>query len=141
MILAVDLGLRCGLACYGRDGELKWFRSHHFSDRSALKRAAYRIVQDARPECVVLEGDARLAAIWSRVAEKQGAIVLHPTPEQWREELLLPRQRQSGTDAKAAARALAIRLIDEHANQGATELRTDTAEAICLGYWALRGLG
>ncbi|MEO1175216.1 MAG: hypothetical protein AAFX94_24645, partial [Myxococcota bacterium] len=114
-----------------------WFRSHHFSDRSALKRAAYRIVHDCQPDTLVLEGDARLAAIWTKAAAKLNPAVLHPSPERWREELLLPRDQLSGVEAKAAARTLALKLIEKHAPRGATELRTDTAEAICLGYWAL----
>lgn len=38
-LLAVDLGLRSGLALYGRDGRLREYRSQNFGSQSRLKRA------------------------------------------------------------------------------------------------------
>lgn len=139
-VLAVDLGLRCGLAYFEDSGTLVWFRSHHFANVGALKRAVYGLVRDADPAVVVVEGDRRLAAIWERSALKLGATLVHPSPEQWRRDLLLPREQTSSAVAKASARTLAEQIIAERGVAGATELRTDTAEAICLGWWALREL-
>ncbi len=139
-ILAVDLGLRCGLAFFEADGTLAWFRSHHFANVAALKRAVYGLVRDANPSLVVVEGDSRLAAIWEKSALKLGASLVHPSPERWRRDVLLPREQRSSAVAKASAHTLAETLIAERAANGATELRTDTAEAICLGWWAFKEL-
>ncbi|MEM6274302.1 MAG: hypothetical protein AAF735_03580 [Myxococcota bacterium] len=136
-ILAVDLGLRTGLARFSADNRLSWFRSHHFANTTALKRAVYGIVRDAEPYLVVVEGDRGYASIWEKAALKWGAEVSHPSPERWRADLLLPREQVSAEEAKAAARVLARRIIEDHGESRATELRTDTAEAICLGYWAM----
>ncbi|MEO0814791.1 MAG: hypothetical protein AAFY60_18150, partial [Myxococcota bacterium] len=105
--LAVDLGLRCGLAFFESDGTLLWFRSHHFANVSALKRAVHGIIREAMPTTVVVEGDSRLAAIWEKSALKLGASLVHPSPERWRGDVLLPREQLNASSAKAAARNLA----------------------------------
>ena len=38
-LLAVDLGVRTGLACWGDDGRLRWYRSQNFGDAARLRRA------------------------------------------------------------------------------------------------------
>ncbi|MBT4053225.1 MAG: hypothetical protein HOE73_09060, partial [Bacteroidetes Order II. Incertae sedis bacterium] len=40
-LLAIDMGLRAGLAVFGRDGKLIWYRSRNYGNRSRLKKAAY----------------------------------------------------------------------------------------------------
>jgi hypothetical protein len=40
----VDLGLRSGLALFGSDGRLRWYRSQNFGSQSRLKRAGGREV-------------------------------------------------------------------------------------------------
>ena len=37
-LLAVDLGLRTGLAAFGDDGRLRWYRSQHFGSTASLRR-------------------------------------------------------------------------------------------------------
>lgn len=38
-LLAVDLGVRAGLACYDESGRLRWYRSSDFGDAARLRRA------------------------------------------------------------------------------------------------------
>jgi hypothetical protein len=42
-LLAVDHGLRIGLALTAADGDLLWFRSHHFPSKRALCRMAWAL--------------------------------------------------------------------------------------------------
>ena len=137
-LLSVDLGLRSGIALFDSEGVLLRYRSTNFGSRSRLKKAVYKLIRDAGPpKLLVLEGSRDLATIWRRAAEKQGVEVLEVAPETWRRELLEPRQRRSGQDAKEAADALAREIIDECGADAPTSLRHDAAEAIAIGYWAL----
>lgn len=62
--------------------------------------------------------------------------------ERWRADLILPRDRRSGADAKAAADALARAVI---AWSGAPApkgpLRHDAAEAVGAGLWGVLDAG
>ncbi len=137
-LLAVDLGLRSGIALFDATGTLRRYRSTNFGSRSRLKKAVYRLIRDAGPpELLVVEGSRDLASIWRKAAEKQGVEVIEVKPETWRRELLEPRRRRSGTDAKQAAQELACEIIDECGGDAPTSLRHDAAEAIAIGYWAL----
>lgn len=44
-LLSVDLGLKTGLALYGEDGRLLWYRSHNLGATDRLRRAAHVILQ------------------------------------------------------------------------------------------------
>ena len=137
-ILAVDLGLRSGLAVFAEDGELVRYRSTNFGSRRRLKKAVYGLIREAGPpQILVLEGARNLASIWEKAAEKQGVEVICVAPETWRQDLLVPRQRRSGADAKEAAQDLAREIIEERGGHRPTSLRHDAAEAILIGYWAL----
>ena len=66
-LLAVDLGLRTGLAIYGPDGRLKSYRSKHFGSNSELRRGVSTIVNECPPLAWVwLEGGGDLALIWEK---------------------------------------------------------------------------
>lgn len=135
-MLAIDLGLRTGLALYGRDGKLRWYRSHHFRNRAALKRGVYQIMRPITGlEVVVMEGDKHLAQIWGRLAAKWGAQTRRIDAACWREVLLDPCQQRSGADAKAHADSAARELIAWSGLSKPTALRHDTAEAILIGAW------
>ncbi len=141
-LLAIDLGLRAGFACFalGSAPELLWYRSRTFASVGKLKLGVAAILDDAAPVAtLVVEGDKHLGDIWAKLAEKRGALVLRVSPERWRTELLLPRQRRHGKDAKAAAIDIAGDVI---AASGApmpkTPIGDDVAEAICIGLWGVQ---
>ena len=74
-LLAVDLGLRAGLALYGNDGRLRWYRSHNFGNMTRLKRGVYTILNELPTlHWLVLEGGGPLALIWRKEAENSGAL-------------------------------------------------------------------
>jgi hypothetical protein len=141
-LLAIDVGLRTGLALYGADGRLRSYRSQHFANTASLKRAGYLVLRNV-PDLthLALEGGTNLAEAWTHVAEHRGLAVLHTVAEVWRPQLLLPRHRRSGHEAKLHADELARRVIDWSDAPRPTALRHDTAEAILVGLWAVHALG
>ncbi len=133
-LLAVDLGQRTGLALF--EGQrLLWYRSQHFGRRNQLRRAIPRILREAKPACLYVEGDRGLAALWAKVAERLGILLKQVSPETWREPLLLPRERR---DPKAHAARLAREVIQARGGPKPIHLRHDAAEAILIGDWALK---
>ncbi len=141
-LLAVDLGLRCGLALFDAEAGLQWYRSSHFGSRSQLKRAVYGIMRPIDGlAALAIEGDRDLGDIWAKLAAKWDVEVLRVAPETWRACLLLDRQQTSGTAAKEAADAVARRVIGASGADNPTSLRHDAAEAILIGLWGAWSMG
>ena len=141
-LLAVDLVLRTGLAFFGGDGRLQWYRSQHFGSRSRLRRGAYGVLREADdPDHLVLEGGGDLADLWVHEASKRGVRSHCLDAHTWRERLLYPREHRTAADAKASADALARRIIAWSGADAPTSLRHDAAEAICTGLYAVLRLG
>ena len=141
-LLAVDLGLRTGLALFGRDGRLRWYRSQNFGSAPRLRRGVHGIFVD-RPEIevVVLEGGGPLADIWEKEAERRGVRSLRIGAEAWRQDLLIPREQRTGAIAKHSADGVARRVIEWSGAARPTSLRHDAAEAILVGLWGAIRLG
>ncbi|MFO7169575.1 MAG: hypothetical protein DIU80_016235 [Chloroflexota bacterium] len=141
-LLAVDVGLRAGLALFGEEGRLRWYRSHNFGSAARLRRGAHSILNEL-PDLawLALEGGGPLAEIWVAEAQRRDAGVLMTGAEAWRERLLLPRHQRSGPQAKQSADALARRVIVWSGAPRPTSLRHDAAEAIALGLWAALEVG
>lgn len=141
-LLAVDLGLKTGLALYGHDGRLIWYRSKNFGTAARLRHGVHGLlsgIPDLR--WIVLEGGGSLAEIWEREAERQQIRVRRISAEDWRRPLLYPREQVSGSKAKRSADALARRVIEWSAAPRPTSLRDDAAEAILVGLWGVLTLG
>lgn len=141
-LLAVDLGLRTGLALYGADGRLQWYRSQNFGSMARLKRGAYGVLSGVEGLThVVLEGGGRIAEVWTRAAGKQDLRADVVDADVWRRALFHPRQQRTGADAKQHADTFARAVIDWSGAARPTSLRHDAAEAICVGLWAVLQLG
>jgi hypothetical protein len=141
-LVAVDLGLRTGIAVYGADGRLRTYRSQHFRNRDALRRGVRRILQEAGAVThLVLEGDLQLGRIWEHAAARMSAAVHRVAPEQWRALLLHPLQRRDGPTAKRSADALAREVIGWSGVARPSSLRHDAAEAVCIGLWGVHVVG
>lgn len=141
VLIAVDLGLRTGVAAFGPDGRLLAHRSMHLPDRSALRRAVPRVLRELGPPAhVVVEGDRALGTIWGRAAARHGAPVRGVAPERWREALLHPSEVRGGR-AKGVADRVARQIIDWSGMARPTSLRADVAEAICIGLWGCMAVG
>jgi hypothetical protein len=141
-LLAVDLGLRTGLALFGEDGRLRWYRSQNFGTAARLRRAVHGVLRGL-PEVrwLVLEGGGNLAEIWTREAERIGIEVMRIAAERWRELLLYTREQRTGAQAKHHAGELARRVIDWSAAPRPTSLRHDAAEAVLVGLWGALHVG
>ena len=141
-LLAVDLGLRSGLALYGPDGRVRWYRSQNFGSQSRLKRAVPSVLHSAAPLAwLVLEGGGPIAEVWEREALRRALPVLRVSAQDWRARLLYAREQRSGGLAKDAADGLARRVIEWSAASRPTSLRHDAAEAVLLGLWACLEVG
>ena len=141
-LLAVDLGVRTGLAAYGDDGHLRWYRSQNFGSAARLKRAIPALL-DAEPDLtrLVLEGGGPLERLWRAEGEARGLVVQQVSAEEWRALFLLPREQRTGVDAKRTAALLARRVIDWSGARRPTSLRHDAAEAILVGLWGVLSAG
>ncbi|UFS71164.1 hypothetical protein LPW11_02985 [Geomonas sp. RF6] len=141
-LLAVDLGLRTGLALYGGDGRLLWYRSQNFGSTERLRRGAHGILNGIpNLTAMVIEGGGNLAVLWEKEAEQRGIAVRRVGAEVWRQVFLLPREQRSGADAKRHAGELARKVIEWSAAPRPTSLRHDAAEAILIGLWGALHFG
>lgn len=140
-LLAIDLGLRCGWAAFDGEGRLLAYGSRHFGSRGMLRKAIPRIL-DEYPQLslLVVEGGGDLFVPWEKEAARRGIGVKQIMGEDWRKTLLLPRDRQTGKDAKAAADIVAREVIERSGAKRPTSLRHDAAEAILAGAWAATSL-
>ena len=141
-LLAIDLGLRTGMAIFGEDGRLLRYRSQHYATRGSLGRAIPAIL-DAIPglTTLVVEGGGGLLKPWEREATRRGLDVVRTSADFWRPALLLPRDQRGTSRAKRAAGEMARRVIDWSDAPNPTSLRHDAAEAILIGLWAVLTLG
>lgn len=141
-LLAVDAGLRAGLAVYGGDGRLQEYRSTNFGSLPRLKRAVYGVVSDIGGLThMIVEGGGGIAAPWLKEARRLDLSVRQVDARVWRETLLIARVRRTGVDAKEAADALAREVIAWSRAPRPTSLRHDAAEAILIGLWGVLEVG
>ena len=141
-LLAVDLGLKTGLALYGRDGRLIWYRSKNFGTRARLRSGVHGLLSGI-PDLgwLVLEGGGSLADIWEREAERRQLRMRRISAEDWRQRLLYPREQEKGFQAKSSAVEMARRVIEWSGASRPTSLRHDAAEAILVGLWGVLTVG
>ena len=141
-LLAVDLGLRTGLALYGQRGRLIWYRSKNFGSKDRLRRGANGVLGEiADLGWLVLEGDRGLGEIWEREAKGRNVSVQRVSAEEWRGRMLYPREQSTGPKAKQSADELARKIIEWSGAPRPTSLRHDAAEAIALGLWGVLHVG
>lgn len=142
LLLAVDLGLRTGLALFGPDGRVRWYRSQSYPNAGRLRRSAHGLLR-ALPnlEWLFLEGGGPLARLWEREARARGVPVRRVQADDWRGRLLYPRERRDADSAKSGADALARLVIAWSGAPRPTSLRHDAAEAVLVGLWAAIEVG
>ncbi len=138
VLLAIDLGLRCGFAAFDEDGDLVGYHSTHFPRPSMLRATAWKVLMRwPNLRRIVVEGDPSYAALWQKLADKRGIAFSIVRPETWRARMLKPRQCVSGQAAKQAARNLSRRIIAAStAPRPKGPMTTDVCEAIVIGAWA-----
>lgn len=140
-LLAIDLGVKTGLALYDTEGKLSWYRSHNYGNKSRLKKHIPEIFNDIPGlTYLVIEGGGPLAEIWKSMAKRSGIKTIQVFAEQWRKQLFYDRQIRDGEMAKNNAIELARKVIIESGLPKPTALRHDTAEAILIGLWGIRNI-
>lgn len=141
-LLAVDLGIRTGLAFYDEGGMLLWYRSQNFGSHARLRRGAPGVLRSCdNLSHIILEGGGSIADIWKKEAERRGLGVTVISAEDWRKDFLTKSQQKDGPTAKHAADGLARRVIEHSKAKRPTSLRHDAAEAILVGLWGVIDLG
>lgn len=141
-LLAVDVGVRTGLACYGDDGRLRWYRSQNFGSAARLRRALPGLLSDPSDLArLVLEGGGILADAWETAGERHRLDVVRVAAETWRPVFMLSREQRSGVQAKEVAGRLARLVIEWSGARRPTSLRHDAAEAILIGLWGAMQAG
>lgn len=144
-LIAVDVGLTCGLAWFDAFGSLLAVRAARFPSRGTLRRGALPVLRalrasagvDVDPSEIVVEGDPRHARAWLRAGEQLGAWGRRIDAPVWRQALLRPADCHDGSAAKAAALRLATPLVEAAGVHRSGALTDDVAEAVCIGLWAL----
>jgi hypothetical protein len=141
-LLAVDLGLKAGLALYSDNGRLCRYQSHNFGSTERLRRGVPGIL-DAIPDLVaiVIEGGGNLATVWAKEAERRMLACYRIDAEKWRQMFLYSREQRTGVESKKHAGEIARRIIEWSEAQRPTSLRHDAAEAIMIGLWGVIKLG
>ena len=141
-LLAVDVGVRTGLACWGDDARLRWYRSHNLGNAARLRRAIPGLL-DAVPDLtrLVLEGGGPLVETWRAAAAKRALDVTVVSAETWRALFLLPREQRDGPTAKHVAGRLARQAITWGGGRQPTSLTHDAAEAVLVGLWGMLAAG
>ena len=141
-LLAVDLGVRTGLALFGEDGRLRWYRSQNFGNAARLRRAVPALLDEAgEVGYLVVEGGGALAQAWAREAAARQIEVVWVTAEEWRQLLFYPREHRTGEMAKKRAEEMARKVIEWSGARKPTSLRHDAAEAILVGLWGVLRVG
>lgn len=141
-LLAVDLGLKTGLALFEESGKLVWYRSHNFGTTERLRRAVPGIL-DGIPglAAIVIEGGGNLATVWEKEALRRGIALQRIDAGEWRKLFLYSREQRSGVGAKRHAGEIARKVIAWAEASRPTSLRHDAAEAIMIGLWGMLHLG
>ena len=139
LLLSIDVGMKAGFAWFDENGTLIRARSTRFAKRMTLKRALPSILTEIDGVAeVVLEGQGEIADIFKKGIQRTSLPVLQFSAEEWREDMLLPRERRSGQQAKAVAEAMALKIAHDSGNPPKCAYDDDAAEAVLFGLWYLR---
>lgn len=165
LLMAIDLGLKSGVALFGRNGKLLRYEQFHFQKDSLDKTVKSLLTtweQEARDHghsCdgdidnnpprvthLVLEGaDSFMLRAWMDATncDKNTVSILRVSPEEWRAELLQEKERLSASNAKAASRLIARQIVNDFGIMPRHEgkFTTDVAEAVCLGFYVCYKMG
>ena len=150
-LLSVDLGLRSGFAVFDNEGKLTTAFGRHFESQSNIETSINQVLVDVTRNYsithYVLEGDNVLQQAWREAiasftgTDRETVEIISVSPAEWRAQMLVKRETDSGSSAKAAARLIARQimwragLVDEYPTQ---PMDTDVAEAILIGYYTTR---
>lgn len=138
VLLAVDAGLRSGLAWFAEDGRVLGYRSTNFGSLHRLKKAVPGILAEFPSlEYLVVEGPRPFDHIWTKIGEKKDLYCRVVPVDTWRKAVLSPGEQRSGCKAKLSAQEKAREIIRQAGAALPTSLNHDAAEAVLIGLWAV----
>ena len=156
LLMAIDIGLKSGVALYNRQGALVRYEQFYF-ERDTLQRDAQELIQEWERDCneettfdeiqfkvthIAMEGaDAYMLNAWAEAAPNRS--ILRVSPEEWRSDLLTAKEKKSGHNAKASSRLIARQIVGDFGmmEQHSGKFKTDVAEAVVMGFYVARKLG
>ena len=147
-LLAVDLGLRTGIAIFNSSGNLIDYSYYHFKSFQFLENDLIEFfgnisANHSTLSHFALEGDKILQDIWKTAISNyfgDSVSIIAVLPIEWRSRMLIPRESTSSRAAKTASREISRQIIWK---SGLTNtnisrpMNTDTSEAILMGYYVV----
>jgi len=141
-LLAVDAGVKTGLALYDNKGCLCWYRSHNMGSVASLRTAAYHLLNSIENlSWVVIEGGGPVAQAWIKEATRKNLNIIRTDAGEWRKVILHPREFRNSAIAKQSAITLSKQIIESSYAPSANRPNHDAAEAILIGLWGCREAG
>jgi hypothetical protein len=97
-LLAIDAGVKTGLALFSRPDKLIWYRSHNMGSVNGLRKAAYNLIHSIENlTCIAVEGGGPVAVAWIKEAGKQNIKIISTDAGEWRKQLLFSADQSSKT--------------------------------------------
>lgn len=141
-LLAIDAGVKMGLALFQKPGKLVWYRSHNMGSVSSLRKAAYSLLHSLdNLTFIVVEGGGPVADAWIKEAKKMDIQIIETDAGEWRKEILFTREQRHGSTAKQTAILLSRQIIEKSLAPSMNSPTHDAAEAILIGLWGCKTAG
>jgi Icc-related predicted phosphoesterase len=165
LVLAVDLGLRCGASLFDDTGKLLRYEQLRFKDPEDLYAQAPLLIDSWGSEInsqkiedlgepvkkkvisyLAVEGGGELFDAWETALdsdENKGIQLVSVRPEEWRSHLLSLKERESSRSCKEAARLIARQIVSDFGTMESHKgkFKTDAAESVAMGYYFANHLG
>ena len=165
LLLAVDLGLRCGASLFDETGKLLRYEQLRFQDPEDLYKQAPLLIESWEKDVniqkvgdteestkkkflsyLAVEGGGELYDAWETSLEsddKKDIQLVSVRPEEWRAHLLTDKERESSRSCKEAARLIARQIVSDFGTMESHKgkFKTDAAESVAMGYYFASHLG
>ncbi len=165
LVLAVDLGLKCGASLFDDKGNLLRYEQLRFQDPEDLYKQAPSLIKSWERKSndqdlqgmeslvkkrvisyLAVEGGGELLDAWESALEiddNKEIQLVSVRPEEWRSRLLLPKERESSRSCKEAARQIARQIVSNFGTMDSHQgkFKTDAAESVAVGYYFANTLG
>lgn len=113
-LLAVDLGVKTGMAIFTSEGKLLWYGSRNYGSKNSLRSDIPRLLQQYGPlRRLVLEGGGALYEVWQREAQREQIPVTAFHADYWREMFFGSGYLMHTDKAKVKAVEMAERVINQ----------------------------
>ena len=165
LLLAIDLGLRCGASLFDDSGKLIRYEQLRFEDIDDLYEKAPLLIESWEKDAnsnvsndidsngkkfvmsyLAVEGGGELFDAWEFSLEendKRHIKLVQVRPEEWRSHVLTNKEQVSGRSCKEAARMIARQVVSEYGTMSAHKgkFKTDAAESVVMGYYLSKDKG